>query len=1213
MKFGLIFFASTEKSLQERDKYRLIVECARFGDANGFSTVWIPERHFTQFGCLYPNPSVIHAALARETKHIRLHAGSVVMPLHNPLRVAEEWAVVDNLSGGRAGISFAPGWNPDDFALGPEKYATRNQDMYAGIDKVRRLWAGESLQLENGNGKEIAVRVYPTPIQKELPVWVTAASNPASFARAGEIGANLLTHTLDHDVAQLAEKIACYRAARATAGFHPDAGQVTVLLHTYVGADADVVREQARKPYCNYMKGNMHLFKGLAQSRGYELDVHAMPEADQDDFTNFLFERFAQTRGLIGTPDSCLPLVAALAQAGVDELACLLDFGPDSDLILESLPHLDALRKRCEGTVARRPFAGADGPREQPEPTARGTREAPPEGPPGTRPDALPADDLPAIRARCPEFIPQPEFYRMLQANGAQLAGAFRSVAGIWRRDGEALGQIRLAAGPEAAFGAYQVPPPLLDACFQVFGASLPLDVLLKRVDEAYVYLPVGFKELNVYGPLGEQVWSHSYLRTPAANPPPRQYEGDVRIMDADGAVLMKISGLRLQRVPAARPAPPEPAPNWCYRPDWEPATETAQAEARPAIPGKWLLFMDTYGIGQALQHRLEANGHCCIAVHPGEAWTQTGPGQYRVNPRRPEDFRQLVQAVQDHGPLPLHRILYGWASYADLPPGTTADGLAAGREVATAGALHLVQALAKSAVAGPSLLWFLTRSAQYVPAHPAPPAVAQAALWGLGRVAAVEFPQWWGGLADADPAAAPAATAGQLLALLGDPGRPAAENQLAFRQNQAYALRLNRVPAKPEPAPDGLFSPDRTYLITGGAGGLGLALAQWMAGAGARNLVLVGREPSGTALEEALAALGKRQCRVEVIRADVAVEADVRRLLAGIEKSLPALGGIFHLAGMLDDEFLADQDWPRFEAAGAAKVAGAWNLHVHTGHLPLDFFVVFSSIASLVNVARQGSYAAANAFLDALVQLRRHRGQAGLCLNWGPFGEVGHARTAYGRKAHARLAELGIGSLSPAQGFAVLHAALRDGMDQVAVLDADWRQFAGADPVAGRSPLLVGLVGEEPPAPPPAGRPKEALQLAGMVPGKRRNALSAYLTSEVANILGFGDAARLDVSKGFFDLGMDSLMALTFKDRLQRGLGCPLAPTVVFKYGTVPALRDYLLDQLFPPGEATPPAGNPPGDGSGDGDHPAVEMQLSESELEVLLNSELDSWNHNE
>src|SRR5882724_10525681 len=144
INFGLMFFAASEDA-EPGNRYRLVVESARFADRNRFSSIWVPERHFTKFGSLYPNPAVLHSALAMATESIRLNAGSVVVPLHNPIRIAEEWAMVDNLSHGRVGISFASGWNPDDFAFFPERYQNRQEEMYAGIRTIQGFWRGELL------------------------------------------------------------------------------------------------------------------------------------------------------------------------------------------------------------------------------------------------------------------------------------------------------------------------------------------------------------------------------------------------------------------------------------------------------------------------------------------------------------------------------------------------------------------------------------------------------------------------------------------------------------------------------------------------------------------------------------------------------------------------------------------------------------------------------------------------------------------------------------------------------------------------------------------------------------------------------------------------------------------------------------------------------------------------------------------------------------
>src|SRR5437867_3726703 len=223
LRFSLYFF-SDDGSRETDAKYRLTLESARFADEHGFDAVWTPERHFQAFGGLYPNPSVLGAALAAVTRRVGIRAGSVALPLHHPARVAEEWSVVDNLSNGRVAVSFASGWHPDDFVLYPSSYEDRKGVMLRGIETIRRLWAGESVRLEGPDGREVEVRTLPRPVQAELPVWVTTAGSVETWERAGSIGANVLAALVGYQPEELAGQIGRYRRARAAAGHDPGTG-----------------------------------------------------------------------------------------------------------------------------------------------------------------------------------------------------------------------------------------------------------------------------------------------------------------------------------------------------------------------------------------------------------------------------------------------------------------------------------------------------------------------------------------------------------------------------------------------------------------------------------------------------------------------------------------------------------------------------------------------------------------------------------------------------------------------------------------------------------------------------------------------------------------------------------------------------------------------------------------------------------------------------
>lgn len=340
--FSLFYFASDDE--REGDRYRVLIEGAKFADTHGFEAVWLPERHFHSFGGLYPSPAVLASALAMITERVGLRAGSVVLPLHHPVRVAEEWSVIDNLSGGRVGLSAASGWHADDFVLAPANHADRRTLMLEQLETVRALWRGEAVTLPGGTGAPVDVRIRPRPVQPELPVWLTAAGNPETFTAAGRSGAHLLTHLLGQDLGQLAEKIAAYRRAWAETHGGPG-GHVTLMVHTFLGADRDAVLATVRGPFLDYLRGSLDLVRALARRMGMDVAAGTVSADDVDAVLERAYDRYVQESGLFGVPEDCLDLVGRLTAAGVDELACLVDFGVAPDEVLASLPHLDRLRR----------------------------------------------------------------------------------------------------------------------------------------------------------------------------------------------------------------------------------------------------------------------------------------------------------------------------------------------------------------------------------------------------------------------------------------------------------------------------------------------------------------------------------------------------------------------------------------------------------------------------------------------------------------------------------------------------------------------------------------------------------------------------------------------------------------------------------------------------------------------------------------------------
>ena len=362
--FSLFYFAS-QASAEGANPYKLLLEGAKFADANGFEAIWTPERHFHDFGGLYPNAAITSAMIAGMTSRVHVRAGSCVLPLHHPLRAAEDWALVDNLSQGRAGVAFASGWQPNDFVLRPEAFETRKERLFEDVDVLRALWRGEKRAFPNHKGELIETEIHPRPITGEVPIWITAAGNPETFEAAGRQGCRLLTHLLGQTVEELHEKIKAYRAAWRAAG-HPGAGSVTLMLHTFVGDSEEMVRETVRAPMKAYLKSAVDLVKKAswtfptivqrASASGVSpLEVFEKQELSPDELDALLdhaFERYYRASGLFGTPESALEMVQAVGGVGVDEIACLIDFGVDADLALAHLPHLKRLMDLAAGAGA---------------------------------------------------------------------------------------------------------------------------------------------------------------------------------------------------------------------------------------------------------------------------------------------------------------------------------------------------------------------------------------------------------------------------------------------------------------------------------------------------------------------------------------------------------------------------------------------------------------------------------------------------------------------------------------------------------------------------------------------------------------------------------------------------------------------------------------------------------------------------------------------
>lgn len=1228
LKFSLFYFGSSEAAFTN-DRYDLLLEGARFADENGFAAVWTPERHFHQFGGSYPSPAVLSAALATVTRNVHLRAGSVVLPLHHPLRIAEEWSVVDNLSRGRVGISFATGWNADDFVLAPENYEHRKERLWSGIQLVQRFWRGETVFLPSGSGKTAGVNLFPLPMQAELPTWVTIVKNPETYRKAGEIGAHVLTNLLGQTIEELAENIKLYRAARAQHGYDPDAGEVTLLVHTFVGDDLEQVRRIVREPFCHYLKSTVGIIRNLVKSLDLRLDLDSLTKADMDDLLTFAFERYFKTAALMGTPQTCRETVERLKQIGVNEIGCFIDFGVDFSSVKASLQPLKVLKESSTSDAAQ------------------------------TRIAVTPLDAIAEIRLRCAREIAETEHYGALCESGVQLGKSFQGVHRLWLGNGEALGELQLPTALESEAEAYQLHPALLDAALQVLLVTLPASD--ERSERNAPYVPVGLDGLRIFRPSDTHLWSHAVLRKDAA-PGTAQFTGDVRLMNDAGQTVAEVSGLRLQRLDkSVQQVDKDALGDLFYELEWQlhPHVEGEGLSVTASLAdhsGQWIIFADDAGLGHNLAARLMERGESCTLVAPGTAYKASVKNQYHLRPGNKEDVTRLLEETCGTEHAPLRGIIHLWS----METGAHESGLDALTAIEVLGCetvLALLQALAPMNVQPSPQLVFGTRGAQPVGAAPGQLSIAQSLIWGLGRVLQLEHPELRCRLIDL----APTVEDGEDLLLVHELFSQSPENQLAFREGARAVPRLQRISvdsvAPIEPQPDGthhgannggavaleavgaiaenllrqvrasavgahveghedktlpektlvgnvrngdtLFLPDATYLITGGLGVLGLLITHWMVQQGARHLVLVGRRGASNEATRTLNILRETGAAIVVMQADVAQEEQLAEVLNRIGRTMPPLRGIFHAAMQIEDGVLLQMDRERFSAAVKPKAHGAWNLHALTAEMPLDFFVLFSSAASLFGSVGQGNYVAGNAFLDALAHERSGLGLPALTINWGQWAET-HLTTRPGLKE--RLALLGMNPLPPERGFEALAWLLRHDVTQVAVMSVQWQKIFASFPAGMRPPMLAEV------APAFSDEATTKTETEHVVPLDREAFLSLpederqpWMVSHVRNLV--AHVLRLSPSEVSIEQplnligGLDSLMAIEIKNRLETGLGIELPLVRLLEGPTIVEFAEIILQELG-------------GAAAGNGDEKFAEVlervkNLSEEEVQAMLEQE--------
>ena len=783
------------------------------------------------------------------------------------------------------------------------------------------------------------------------------------------------------------------------------------------------------------------------------------------------------------------------------------------------------------------------------------------------------------IWARCQQEKSVAEIYQNYhQQRQIYLGPSYQWSESIRLGDKEAIAKIKQPS--TLRVDDYQLHPGLIDSCFGLFEITTEVEGTFVpfSIESIHFHQRPGNHQLYAYASLRQMVESEKLI-------------GDVQLLDETGQILIEFIGFegrKASREVLLRGLQKDFS-HWLYEITWQPKEREIHSQ-QVQTPGNWLIFADGDGFGVKLAQLLEAQGEHCVLVFIGSTYVKEGAAHYYINPAEPRDFKRLFQESLEENQAAYQGIVHLWnLDETDENESTQDSGL-----LGCGSVLHLVQALIQTKVPHFPQLSLVTQGGQPVGAVSSPIKVQQSPVWGLGKVIALEHPDIHCVRLDMDPA-------GELndnVQILFEEIRSFdKEDQVAWRQSVRYVPRLSKINLGLQREIQ--ISQDGSYLVTGGLGALGLKVGHWLVAQGAKHLVLTGRRGASEEVQATLDQLELAGIQVLVIQADVSHQKDVGRLLDTIKNSMPPLRGIVHTAGVLDDGVLLQQTWERFSQIMAPKVAGTWNLHILTQAMPLDFFVCFSSMASLLGSPAQGNYVVANTFMDALAHHRQALGLSGLSINWGPWAEVGMA-AELGKRDQRRLTDQGLGSINLDDGLQILGELLGQNVAQVGVLPINWSLFLPQFYQGVESPFLEAVTITSPPS--VAHKPLLLKQLEESPVKEHRAILFRHIRAEIARVLELKTSEQIQPSQKLFDeLGIDSLMAVELKNRLQASVGHPLRSTLVFDYPTLESLVDYLSQELAFSDEV----GTQPESGH---DASLAELeQLSEAEAEALLLKELD------
>ena len=732
-----------------------------------------------------------------------------------------------------------------------------------------------------------------------------------------------------------------------------------------------------------------------------------------------------------------------------------------------------------------------------------------------------------------------------------------------------------LEIGPHPALGGY------IKQCIAAEGAKsakamAPLPSLKRKEDERAVMLnSLGWLYARGFKVKLENVIDKgNFISTPTYPWQRERYWVDISLDEQRSSV---IEGAIVESEPSSETE--VSADNWYYNISWLDKINQNEALAGDSAP--CLIFADQAGVASKLVESFEADGRRVVSVVRGDSFEVLDGDQYQVNPGNVEDLsRLLAEAFPAEREIP-GKIVYLWGEDApfseDLTPSELLD-----TQKSNLNALHnLLKAVYDSDWDDKPRLFIITRNAVFIDGDESVEGMAGSTLWGLGRTIAVEHPEFWGGLFDLSRNHSVDESA---LLIKNALVNPDGEDQIAFRDSKRFVARMTRIDKEKIPESSPVVKEDAAYLITGGFGGLGLVMANWMADQGARHIVLMGRTPLPPREEwdgehperiadriKSILELEAKGAKVYPVYIDIAKEEDFTAALQKLkEENCPVIRGVFHCIVVLNVGTLLQLNNKELEDSILSKIVGSWLIHRHLGENELDFYILFSSGASMLGVLAEGmgGYAASNTFLDSLGHYRRSRGQSAISLNWGNWNEEGTGSTEMGKKMLANLARRGIGSFPSRVGLGIMGNLLNHEYPQVAILPVNWELLGQSYPYMSRSPFTADLVREDklakhkdkPDEESEAGITLDTLILAETE--ERGRLMIAYFSNLVSEILQI-PLKRLQTDNSLKDQGLDSISAIEMRNRVETELTLNLPTAKLLDGSNIEQISSHFVSKL--------------------------------------------------